>query len=228
MEKHVITHNGKDYIVNEPTIEQWIKLVGMKDWEDELEFGTRLIQEMTGLTKKEIQQSDWYNIISVSQNISNTILQQSKEFHKEFEFEGVKYRFIDLPNLTFGEFVDIDSILSKPDIERQRQIHVLMAMLYREVDDKGKLTEYDGSKIQERSEKFKKLPVRYVNGATTFFFLIERVLQSSSPLSSLKRLTMRLRVIWKLSSMMISVSFGVGFRLWFNWLKKTSRRLIPS
>lgn len=219
METHYIEYKEKKYPVIEPTIELWQKLTGLQNWTDETEFAVMMISHITGLSQEEILQADWQQIIAASQNITNHLLSEGKEFQREFDFDGKRYRFVDLPNLTFGEFVDIDTFLTKPEIERKRELNLLMALLYREVGADGKLETYDGSKVQVRAERFKKLPVKYVNGASTFFLRIERILHKSSRLSSRKRLKMRIRVIWTLVKLLISKTFGVGLARLSRWLK---------
>jgi hypothetical protein len=212
MEKHKISYGGKDYEVIEPTIELWGKLASLQDWTDETEFAIILISHMTGLSKEDIQKSNWHDVLTVSQNISNHLLHESKQFHKEFEFEGQKYKFIDLPNLTFGEFIDIDTFLSKPEMERRREMHLLMALLYRE----------DGvvSDTMLRAERFKQLPVKYVNGASTFFLRIEKISQGSSQLSLLSRMKMRMMMTLIVVKLVVSASIGVGLALLSTWRKK--------
>jgi hypothetical protein len=222
MEKNFIRYAGKDYEIKEPTIELWAKMVGLKDWNDETEFAVMLISEITGLKKKEIETADWQNVLLAAQNISNYLLHESKEFHNEFIHDGIKYKFIDLPNLTFGEFIDIDSFLQKDEFERRRELNFLMALLYREVKGDGKISEYDGSKIPQRAERFKKLPVKYVNGATSFFLLLGKTLQGNSKLSLWSRLRMRMKIIWILVKLTALTSFGVGLALWSRWLTKIS------
>jgi hypothetical protein len=212
MEKHKISYGGKDYEVIEPTIELWGKLASLQDWTDETEFAIILISHMTGLSKEDIQKSNWHDVLTVSQNISNHLLHESKQFHKEFEFEGQNYKFIDLPNLTFGEFIDIDTFLSKPEMERRREMHLLMALLYRE----------DGvvSDTMLRAERFKQLPVKYVNGASTFFLRIEKISQGSSQLSLLSRLKMRMMMTLIVVKLVVSASIGGGLVLLSTWRKK--------
>jgi hypothetical protein len=212
MEKHKISYGGKDYEVIEPTIELWGKLASLQDWTDETEFAIILISHMTGLSKEDIQKSNWHDVLTVSQNISNHLLHESKQFHKEFEFEGQKYKFIDLPNLTFGDFIDIDTFLSKPEMERRREMHLLMALLYRE----------DGvvSDTMLRAERFKQLPVKYVNGASTFFLRIEKISQGSSQLSLLSRMKMRMMMTLIVVKLVVSASIGVGLAHLSIWRKK--------
>jgi hypothetical protein len=224
MEKHSIQYNGKKYDIIEPNIETWSKLMTLQDWTDESEFALVLISEMTGLSKEDISKSDWHSVITASQNLSNHLLHESKKFHKDFEFDGVKYRFIDLANLTFGEFVDIDTFLSRSEHDRKREMNLLMAMLYREVDENDKLTGYDSNKIQNRAERFKKLPVRYVNGASTFFLRLEKISQGSFQLSLSTRMKMRIKMILILAKLLASVSIGLGLARLSNWLMKILRR----
>lgn len=224
MEKHTITYNGVKHEIIEPTIEMWGKLMTLQDWTDESEFALVLISEMTGLSKEDISKSDWHSVITASQNLSNHLLGESKKFHMDFEFDGVKYRFIDLANLSFGEFIDIDTFLSKNDHDRKREMYLLMAMLYREVDENDKLTEYDSSKIQLRAERFKRLPVKYVNGASTFFLRLEKISQGSFQLSLLTRIKMRIKMILILAKLLVSLNIGVGLARLSNWRMKILRK----
>jgi hypothetical protein len=227
MEKQYIKYKDKEYQIKEPTIEQWSRLSALKEWSDDIEFTTILMAEMTGLSKEEIEEANWQEVLMASQIISKTILEDGKRFHNEFEYEKQKYRFVDLPNLTFGEFIDVDSYLSKTEEERLRDLNLLMAFLYREVDDEGNLVKYDSSKIGERAEKFKKLPVKYVNGATTFFLRLGKIspdnlipsLENTSPLM------LRMKVIWILVRLIVSVSIGVGLAHWLHYRTKILQRL---
>lgn len=218
---------GKFYELKEPSIELWNRLMSIKDWTDEVEFSVKLISELCNLTEEEVKNNDWEVMIELSKSLSNYILQDSKKFHKEFEFEGQKYRFIDLPNLTFGEFIDIDTFLNKPTNERLKDTHLLMAMFYREVDDNGKLFPYDGSQLEKRAEKFKKLPIKYVNGSSTFFLLTEKILRKSSLTSSKKGMTIK-TIIKMMMTIPRSVLFGVGLIRSRNSQMKTLQKLRQS
>lgn len=225
MEKHYIKYNGKDYEVKEPTIESWIKLSLLKDWTDENEFNVLLIADITGLSKEDVLKADWKDIVLVSQNLSNYLLNEGKEFHREFQFEDKKYRFVDLPNLSFGEFVDIDSYLMKKENDRRKELNFLAAMLYREVDENDKLVEYNGNELPLRAEKFKKLPIKYLNGASSFFLRIEKISQGNFPISLRQRLKMRMKVIWILVKLIVSTTIGVGLLRWSIWRTKILRKL---
>lgn len=196
MEKHYINYQGKDYEVKEPTIEMWNRLTVLKDLLDEGEFVIKLISESTGLNKEDIMKSDWFDILQVGGSLTDYLINQTNDFHQEFEFKNKKYRFIDLPNLSFGEFIDIDTFLTKPENERKNQLNVLMAFFYREIDENNKLIQYDSNKVPERAELFKQLPIKYVHGAIGFFLHLEKTLLEPSPkyLRILKWVKLKIKV----------------------------------
>lgn len=224
MVKSYVSYDGKEFEVKEPTIKVWNKLNALRDFQDQTDWAIELLSISTGIPVEDIKQGRWENVLLCATNITQYYTQQGNKFHKEFEFKGVKYGFIDLNNLTFGEFVDIDTYLSKSPIERQNEVHIQMALLYRELDEKGKLVKYDGTKVLERAELFKDLPIIYVYGALNFFFHLERVLHRNTR-SYLKNLLKA--QIWKIKKTIlnISTSFGVGISHLWNWLKKILPRL---
>jgi hypothetical protein len=224
MIKSYVSYDGKDYEVKEPTISTWSKVQALKDFTDMTEWSIEVISMSTGLSVEEIKEGRWEDVMLVATNITNYFLSQGNKFHKEFEFKDVKYGFIDLNNLSFGEFIDLDTYLSKSPIERQKELHIQMALLYREVGEDGKLIKYDGSLVQARAEIFKDLPIIYVQGALSFFFHLERVLHRNirSYLWNLLKVKMK-----KMTKTIVNIfsSFGGGIlRLW-SWLKKTLQKL---
>jgi hypothetical protein len=228
MKEITITYQDREYTVSEPSIEIWTKLAAYKDILDESSFLIQIIKESTGLSESDIRKADWFDIMSVGAALAEYLTEQNDKFENEFEFKGKKYRFIDLPNLSFGEFIDIDTVLSKPEHERKSSLPLIMALLYREVDEKGKLVEYDSSRVQERGELFKQLPVRYVHGALGFFLHLEKMLQKPS-LKFLVRMKW-LRVTNRVKKVMRRVfrSIGGGLESLLQWPIKTLQRLVKS
>ena len=228
MEKQYVKYKGKNYIVNEPTIEDWAKIMVLQEWSDEREFATILLSQITGLTNEEIENADYQEALNAAQTISEYFLKESSEFRNEFEFNGTKYRFLDLTNMTFGEFIDLDGFLNKPVIEKKKEMNLLMAMLYREVDDKGNTLPYDSGKVYLRGEEFKKLPVKYIHGASSFFLRGEKLLRGSMTGFSWRRTMMILKMIWLLVKFTALTSFGVGLALLLRLPTKISQRWTKS
>lgn len=228
MEKQYVKYKGKSYLINEPTIEDWSRIMMLQEWSDEREFSTILLSQITGLSQEEIENADYQEILDAAQTISQYFLVESSEFKNEFEFNDKTYRFLDLPNLKFGEFIDIDGFLTKPVVEKKKEMNLLMAMLYREVDEDGNYLAYDSSKVQLRAEEFKKLPVKYVNGASSFFLRLGKISQGNMTLSFWSRVKMMMKMIYLSVKFLLLISFGLGSALLSHWLTKILQKLTKS
>lgn len=205
-----INYGGKTYKVEEPSIETWSKLILLQEWTDEREFAIRLLSFITGLSEEEIENSDVMEVLQAASDLSKYLMVESKSFHSEFEFNGVKYKFLDLTNMTFGEFIDLDTFLTKSEVDKKKELNLFMAMLYREVDNDGNYKPYNSNEMIKRAEVFKKLPVKYVNGATTFFLRTEKILLSNTKTSLWQKLKLMIKAIWTLKKLIVSTSIGVG------------------
>ena len=218
-------YKGKQYEIEEPTVEMWSKLTMIQEWTEEREFAVELLSLITGLSPEEIENSDFEEVVRISQEISQFLMQESDKFHNEFEFDGKKYRFLDLPNLTFGEFIDIDTYLSKEAHEKKKELPLLMAMLYRELDENGKYKPYNSKELQTKADTFKKLPVKYVKGASTFFFRLDRILQNNFKDSSIPKWKQIKMTIWVFVKFIPLILFGVGLGHLSRLRMRISRRL---
>ena len=218
-------YKNKQYEIEEPTVEMWSKLVLLQEWSDEREFAVKLLSFTTGLTEEEIENSDYLEVVKVANEISVFLTESGDKFYNEFDFNEKRYRFLDLPNLTFGEFIDIDTYLSKEPHEKKKEMPLMMAMLYRELDENGNYKPYNSKELQVKAEEFKKLPVKYVRGATNFFFHLDKTLQGNFKASFFQTLKLMGKMIWILVKFVPLISFGVGSVLLFRWRTKILQRL---
>jgi hypothetical protein len=212
--------NKKDYEVKELTIEQWSKLVLLQEWTDEREFSIKLISFATGLTEEEIENMDFTEVNKISVEISQFFMQDNNGFVREFTFNDKKYRFLDLSNLTFGEFIDLDSYLSKEQHEKKKDMSLFIAMLYREVDENGNYKPYNSKDLQRKSEEFKQLPAKYINGASTFFLRLDKTLRGNFKGSLMKKVKLTLKMIWLVVRFSVLISIGLGLGRLYLWLTK--------
>lgn len=218
-------YKTKSYTVDEPTVEMWSKLVLLQEWTDEREFCVKLLSFTTGLSQEEIENSDYEEVVKISNEISSFLTSTGDKFYNEFNFNNKNYRFLDLPNLTFGEFIDIDTYLSKEEHEKKKEMPLLMAMLYREIDENGNYKPYNSKELQLKAEEFKKLPVRYVRGSTNFFFHLDKTLRGNFRASFVLKLKLIVKMIWILVKFIPLISFGVGSLLWSRWQTKILPKL---
>lgn len=219
MEKRYIEYDGKEYVIEEPTVELWNKLNLLKDLYEGNEFSLMLISVATGLPIEDIRKADWESVYETSHYLADYFLTHSEKFYKDFEFNGVKYGFIDLENLTFGEFIDIDEFLNRPEVKRNTELNYLLALLYREIGEDGKVVPYDATKVKDRSDLFRQLPIKYIS-AWRFFFHLENILRESTR-SFLHKMMYQLK--WKMKRHLRA--FGVGMGHLYIYLVKTYSKL---
>lgn len=209
MEKHYITYDGKQYEVGEPTVRIWKKLGLTKETMDDREFALELISSQTGLSKASLLECDWYDIHNTADGIMSYFTNIDSSYQDTFEFKGVTYKFVELDNITFGEFVDMDTYLQKGEIEKLQRLNYFMALLYRPIDEE----KYDIQELKKRAEIFDELPIKYYFGASRVFFSLDKMLLNDTRvyfyLMKVKHLMRKI--------MMVLVAFGVGIVLYLPW-----------
>lgn len=190
-EIHEITYDGKTYKVYEPTLDLWSELMNAQLWDNDFELAITLISWITGLSREEIAKASAISIINAADGLIDYYTTQSSVFYDTFEYNGKRYKFIDLPNLSFGEFIDIDELLQKPQSEKNKRLNELMSLLYREIDDNGDYLDYDINRIKKTAMDFRKLPIKYLNGSLVFFYNIRNILDGNI------RFSLTSKIWWK-------------------------------
>ena len=149
-------------------------------------------------------------------HVMNLIPKDKPKFEDRFEIDGVKYGFF--PNwkdLSFAEFIDMDTISTKKTEELLDMLHILAAIMYRPITEEKsehdfKIEKYDVQTMQERAELFKKkLDVRFILGAQFFFIKFVNRFLGYTQLSSMPKLTtwMKIKLVWKMRRVITSQIF---------------------
>lgn len=114
----------------------------------------------------ELNQVDRYKYSSIVEVIEvlNKMFEQKPKHNLNFEHKGKEYGFIpELANMSFGEFVDLDLLMSDWDTMDQA-----MAVLYRKIKNKYKdnytIEEYNS----EKTDNMKEMPLDVALGAIFF------------------------------------------------------------
>ena len=202
METTYIEHKGKRYEVKEPTINTWKNVMIFKDLLDEEEMNVKMISEVTGLSVKDIKESDALEIRIAGDKLWRYLNQESKQLHKLIEHDGVTYQLVDVNKISFGQFVDIDTFMKKDESYKIANLNELAAYLYCEEGVK-----YGDSDIKKRIENFKELKVKYIEGAVFFLLSLGKGLHELTQLYSKSK-----PMWWIMRTRMASVSFGDGMR----------------
>lgn len=196
-------------------IENYVKLFNIKDFFDDDYFEIKLISIVTGAKSDDIMVMNHSTIKNVANHIMSILPTTKFVFEDSFEIDGVEYGFIpEYKNMTFAEFVDLDTMLTKKPDEIMNNLHIIAAMMFRPIKSKKskhnyKIEEYNPDTIDERAELFKKkLDVKYVLGGKFFFSKSAKTpLISSQPSSIRKKLStwlITLKLYWRLRKILHS------------------------
>lgn len=187
------------------SIENYAKIYKVKDLFSDDYFAAKIINIITEAPLEELLEADYEEVSYLAAYIMSQIPLEKPKFIDRFEIDGVHYGFF--PNwreLTFAEFVDMDTISTKKPEELLSMLHILAAVMYRPiVEEKSehdyKIEKYNIETMKDRSELFKKkLDVKYVLGAQFFFINFANRFLSYSHLSSMPTLSiwMKLKLMW--------------------------------
>jgi hypothetical protein len=207
----------KEYnLPNYITIEHYSKIYKVKDLFSEDYFAARLINIITDAKVEDILECDYQDVSYISTYILSLIPMETPKFEDRFELDGVQYGFF--PNwkdLTFAEFIDMDTLSTKKSDEILDYLHILAAIMYRPiVEEKSKhdfkIEKYDVKTMQERAELFKKkLDVKYILGAQFFFIKFAKKYLNFTQVSSIQKLTIwtKIKLLWMMRKLIWNLAF---------------------
>lgn len=200
--------DDKEYILPEYiTIEQYSKIYKVKDLFTDDYFAAKLINIITDTPLKDLLESDYQEVNYLASYILSIIPVETPKFEDTFELDGIEYGFFPKwRELSFAEFVDMDTVSTKKPEELLNMLHILAAVMYRPITEKRgphdfDIEKYDVNKMVVRSELFKKkLNVKYILGAQFFFINFAKrylVYIQSSSMKNFSTWT-KIRLLWKL------------------------------
>jgi hypothetical protein len=172
-----VTINNKEYKIKDYfSIGQYVDLYKIKDLFEDDYYEIRLISIMTGAKQEDILKLPHKQIKEISSYLITIMPSTNFVFEDSFTLNGIEYGFIpEYKNMSFAEFVDLDTLLTKKPDEIMTNLHIVASIMFRPIVSKKskhnyKIEEYDSSKVDERAELFKKeLDIKYVLGGKYFF-----------------------------------------------------------
>ena len=194
----------KEYILPEYlTIEQYY-------------FSAKLINIVTEIPLKDLLEADYQEVSYISAYLLSLLPMETPKFEDTFELDGIIYGFFPKwKELSFAEFVDMDTISTKKPEELLNMLHILAAVMYRPIiakrgDHDFDIEKYDVNTMVVRSELFKKrLNVKYILGAQFFFINFAKRYLAYTQVSSMKTFSIwtRIKLTWKLRKIILSTLF---------------------
>ena len=218
MSKITFNLDGTEYKVpNQITIGNYVKLFKVTDLFDDEYFQIKLINILTDAPVDKLMDTEMGKVYFIYNKLMELLPDNKPGFVDRFTLNDVEYGFI--PNwkkMSFGEYADLDTLMTKKPNEVLDYLHVITAILYRPIiKDRGKhkfdIEKYNQESLDERSELFKnKLDVEVALGAQFFFTLFARNSQTYIPISFKMWMMIswnQIKFVWKWKKILWKVIF---------------------
>lgn len=208
--------DGVEYKVPQyMTVGNYIKFFKIKDLVNENYFAAKMISELTGAPYDKVMTADRDELYFLMNEIIKILPTDKPAFVNRFILDDVEYGFIpEWRKMSFGEFVDLDTLMTKKPLEMIDYLHVITAILYRPIiksksENKYTIEKYNSETMEERAELFKKkLDVEYAIGAQFFFTQFAKNYSNYTPISfkmwiliswiQIKLLWRYRKILWKI------------------------------
>lgn len=165
--------NGKEYNIRQLSIRDYYDLK-QKTLMQDMESAFEVVSKLTDIPPSELQKlkyEHWLELfIAVQGTVNDSFKSTQSTTETRLNLEDKEFGLVDLQNASIGEFMDLDILVSSPDLETQ--IHKVIAILYRpfvEGDDDIVFEEYDHDKCMKRADIFLDLPLNVAQQALSFF-----------------------------------------------------------
>jgi hypothetical protein len=217
--------DGEPYVIDDfMSIENYVKIYKIKNLFTEDYFAAKLVSIVSGAPQKDLLEGGYEEVGYLALRIMQSLpTVDTTKFVDRFELDGVHYGFF--PNwrdLTFAEFIDLDTISNKKEDELLDMLHILAAIMYRPIveeisEHNFKIEDYDVPKMKERAELFKKrLDIKYVIGAQFFFIKFAKTFSNFTPQSSTLKLSKwetikMIWIMWRMIFKLTSKNRSAGF-----------------
>jgi hypothetical protein len=198
---------GKEYkIPSFISIGDYVKIYKVKGLFDDDYFATKLINILTGAPQDKLLDASREKVDYIFQQVYSILSNGTPPFLNKFKLDGVEYGFIpSWKKMSFGEFADLDTLMTKKPDEMLDYLHIITAILYRPIiksksEHNFDIEKYNQQTLEERAELFKnKLDVEVSLGAQFFFIQFAKNVSNYTPISLkmwMKISWQQLRLVW--------------------------------
>jgi len=166
--------------LSEIKLRQWQKFIEIADNSNDDEFvAQKMVETFCDVELKDIVKMNYKDVVDLYEHFSK-LFQLKNGLIPKFKLNNVEFGFIpDLENISFEEFVDLESNLSD-----NKTMHKAMAVMYRPIvtrqKDKYTIEDYETSAKYDEVMKF--APLDVVFGANVFFWTLRNELLRVLPI----------------------------------------------
>ena len=210
---------GKEYFLPEiMSIEHYVKIYKVKDLFKEDYFAAKLVSTVSNAPINDLLEGGFEEVSFLANSVAGLMpTTESVKFQDRFTLDGIEYGiFPNWKDLTFAEYIDLDTISTKKPQDLLDHLHILAAIMYRPIVSEVsrhnyEIELYDIDEMIRRSELFKKkLDVRYVLGAQTFFTTFVKTFLNFTPTSSI---TTSVKLNWMQKIRMIWMMWRIYYKV---------------
>ena len=162
--------------IGDCTIEKYYKIQEWLTLSDQRDPQVKMISILSGASEDEIRglESAEFEKIWYWASIGPLSALTDTAFRNRIEVAGQEFAFLNLKTLSIGELADMDTLKAHPQVDKQ--LHKMMAILYRPIGPDGKPVPHTSEGFEERAELFlHEMSVAPVVAAIDFFFHITKV-----------------------------------------------------
>jgi hypothetical protein len=205
MENVTFELDGVEYkLPNFINIDNYVKVFKIKDIFSEEYFAAKLLNILTGAPIDKLLEANYQEVEWLASYSMSLFPKDKPPFKDRFELDGVQYGFIpSWRKLSFAEYVDLDTLITKKPDEVLDFVHIIMAIMYRPIVEEKenkeyKIEKYTQDTLTQRAELFKnKLDINYYISSQFFFIQFakkysEHILQSSTMTT-----WQQMKMVWK-------------------------------
>jgi len=194
------------------TLGDYVKIYKVKGLFDDDYFATKLINILTGAPQKKLLEAERDKVDFVFTQIYSILPKNTPAFLDRFELDGIEYGFLpSWKKMSFGEFADLDTLMTKKPEEVLDYLHIITAILYRPIITKDKkkflIEKYTQETLDDRAELFKnRLNVEVALGAQFFFIQFAKNVSNYTPTSLtswMKISWVQLKMLWKMRKILM-------------------------
>jgi len=199
--------NGNDYnLPDYLSIEDYVKIFKVKDLFEDEYLHAKVINLLTSCPMNDLLEAEHHKVEFLSTSIFAMVPRPPYNLVDTFELNGVKYGYLpSYKEITFGEFADLDTLLTKKPEEVMDYLHIIAAIMYRPIISSKskhnfKIEKYNQETLNDRAELFKKkLDVKFALGGQFFFTNFGKRLSNYTRLS----LTQKIRREWEMTKWIV-------------------------
>jgi hypothetical protein len=199
--------DGKDYeLPNYLSIGDYVKIFKIKDLFEDEYMKAKVINLITNCPMDTLMEAENHKVDFLATSIFAMVPRPPYELIDRFNLDGIDYGYLpSYKEISFGEFADLDTLLTKKPEEVMDELHIIAAMMYRPIISQKKkhdfkIEKYNIETLHDRAQLFKeKLDIRFALGGQFFFTNFAKTFSNytqESLMGRMKREWETLKMMW--------------------------------